>query len=177
MEKLTFSRVGILMVSLGEPSGPSSVLPFLLELFADRDLIKMPFQSRFGPLMARVRCDGLQAQYEQGNAYGALTRWTAIQAAKLAEKLNSGYLAQSTFCVFTAMRYGEPGIPTALQKMKEEGVERGVLLSMYPHYSTTTTGSNIKRFYHFVRVESRWLNSMECDRTLATGAWFYYGYG
>lgn len=43
--------------------------------------------------------------------------------------------------VVEAMRYGNPGLPTVLQQLRAEGVERVVALPLYPQYSTSTTAS------------------------------------
>jgi protoheme ferro-lyase len=46
------------------------VEPFLRNLFADRDIIKLPLQHRLGPLIAKRRTPSIIEKYNQiGKAY------------------------------------------------------------------------------------------------------------
>ncbi|WP_204270198.1 ferrochelatase, partial [Klebsiella aerogenes] len=40
-----------------------------------------------------------------------------------------------------AMRYGNPSIPSVMQALRKQGVERILVLPMYPQYSGTTTAT------------------------------------
>jgi hypothetical protein len=42
-------KTGIVMMNLGGPATLDDVEPFLLELFADREIIQLPFQRWLGP--------------------------------------------------------------------------------------------------------------------------------
>ena len=44
------------------------------------------------------------------------------------------------------MRYWTPTAEETLKQMAADGVERAVVLSMYPHYTGATTGSSVKDF-------------------------------
>ena len=48
-------KTGIVMMNLGGPATLDQVGPFLLELFADREIIQLPFQRWLGPYIARRR--------------------------------------------------------------------------------------------------------------------------
>ena len=48
-------KTGILMLNMGGPKNSDEVKPFLTNLFLDRDIIKLPFQSRLGPFIAERR--------------------------------------------------------------------------------------------------------------------------
>lgn len=43
--------------------------------------------------------------------------------------------------VVEAMRYGNPGLPTVLQQLRAEGIQRVLTLPLYPQYSTSTTAA------------------------------------
>ena len=49
------AKTGIVMMNLGGPANLDEVEPFLLELFADREIIQLPFQGWLGPFIARRR--------------------------------------------------------------------------------------------------------------------------
>jgi ferrochelatase len=44
------------------------------------------------------------------------------------------------------MRYWHPTAEETLRRLAAEGIERAVVLSMYPHYTGATTGSSINDF-------------------------------
>jgi ferrochelatase len=52
---MSTAKTGIVMLNLGGPANLAQVEPFLLELFADREIIQLPFQQWLGPFIARRR--------------------------------------------------------------------------------------------------------------------------
>jgi protoporphyrin/coproporphyrin ferrochelatase len=58
-------KTGIVMMNLGGPATLAQVEPFLLELFADREIIQLPLQSWLGPLIARRRAPKVRNLYPQ----------------------------------------------------------------------------------------------------------------
>ena len=57
---------------------------------------------------------------------------------ELTKKLNH---SQDKFDVHFAMRYQSPGIQTALAKIKESNPSELIVLPLFPHYASATTGS------------------------------------
>ncbi len=58
------------MLNMGGPRTSEEVEPFLRNLFADRDIIKLPLQHRLGPLIAKRRTPSIIEKYNQiGEAY------------------------------------------------------------------------------------------------------------
>ena len=57
-------KTGIVMMNLGGPATLEDVEPFLLELFADREIINLPFQSWLGPFIARRRAPKVRELYK-----------------------------------------------------------------------------------------------------------------
>lgn len=60
------------------------------------------------------------------------------QTAKLTDKLASEGIDVS---VHLAMRYGNPSVASTLQNMHKQGVDKIVVLPLYPQYAAPTTGS------------------------------------
>ncbi|HNR00478.1 MAG TPA: ferrochelatase, partial [Trueperaceae bacterium] len=54
---------GIVMLNLGGPRNLDEVKPFLMELFADREIIQLPAQSTLGPFIAGRRTKSVQKNY------------------------------------------------------------------------------------------------------------------
>ena len=57
--------------------------------------------------------------------------------------------------VALGMRYGQPSIAHGWQQLKEQGVERVILLPLYPQYSLTTTASVFDQWAKVMRKESK----------------------
>src|SRR5690606_15943902 len=49
--------------------------------------------------------------------------------------------------VETAMRYGQPSIESALDRLLARGCRRVLIFPLYPQYSATTTGSTYDAFF------------------------------
>ena len=73
------SRTGIVMMNLGGPATLDEVEPFLLELFADREIIQLPFQSWLGPFIARRRAPKVRGLYENIGGGSPILRYTEAQ--------------------------------------------------------------------------------------------------
>ena len=61
-----------------------------------------------------------------------------VHSERLAAALDAALPEAS---VHLAMRYGEPSVPAVLRKLRDAGVEKVIVLPLYPQYSATTTAS------------------------------------
>ena len=57
--------------------------------------------------------------------------------------------------VALGMSYGEPSMATAWQELKDQGVDRVILLPMYPQYSVSTTASVFDSWARLMKSERR----------------------
>jgi ferrochelatase len=81
--------------------------------------------------------------------------YSRLQAKELGEKFaNEGH----TVLVDLAMRYGRPSTQEVMENLKERGMERLLLLPLYPQYSATTTASSFDEVF---RVLGTWRNQPE----------------
>jgi ferrochelatase len=81
--------------------------------------------------------------------------YSRLQAKELGERFtNEGHI----ILVDLAMRYGEPSAQQALESLKAQGMERLLLLPLYPQYSATTTASSFDEVF---RVLSTWRDQPE----------------
>ncbi len=133
-------RVAVVLFNLGGPDQPSSIYPFLLNLFNDPAILRVPFFVR--PLLARIiaraRRKPATENYAMLGGKSPLLGLTQEQAAALEAALPD----MDAKC-FIAMRYWHPFSLQAAREVKEWKPDEVVLLPLYPHYSTTTTGSSI----------------------------------
>lgn len=124
---------------MGGPDSLAAVEPFLYNLFSDRDIFKIPLGQRlFARLLSSRRTPKVREYYRQIGGYSPLNPWTETQRRMLQEGLRR---TVPDIEVFTAMRYWKPEIATVAPAVAARGFETVVLLPLYPHYSTTTTGS------------------------------------
>jgi ferrochelatase len=130
----------VLLLQMGGPDSLDAVEPFLLNLFTDRDIIKIG-PAFLQPLIARFivkrRAPKVIACYERIGGRSPIRELTEAQARALEKRLGSGYRC------FVAMRYWRPSTLEALAAIRKEGISRVIALSLYPHYSRATTGSSL----------------------------------
>ncbi len=136
--------IGLVLLNMGGPDSLRAVRPFLYNLFSDRDLIQLPagalLQKPFACVISRLRAPKVRLNYASIGGKSPLLEWTVKQAEGTARELGSQVKP------FVAMRYWRPRAEACLHRMKQEGVEQAVVLSMYPHYTGATSGSSIKDF-------------------------------
>ena len=145
-------RVGVLLLSMGEPESPAQVRPFLRELLADPDLVRLPvppLQPLFAWAVSGLRGGRLRRRLAELGGGSPLVRLTGLQAAALQASLgDAGY-----FRVYAAMRYGPPRAREAARRMRADRVARAVALPLYPQYCGATTGSSLKDLRDSLREE------------------------
>jgi len=140
-------KTGIVMMNLGGPADLGEVEPFLLELFADREIIQLPFQRWLGPFIARRRTPKVQSLYAQIGGGSPILRWTEAQGRGMVERLDRLSPASAPHQFYVAFRYIHPRSEDALRAMQADGVERAVAFTQYPQFSCSTTGSSLNELW------------------------------
>jgi protoporphyrin/coproporphyrin ferrochelatase len=144
---MTQAKTGIVMMNLGGPANLGEVEPFLLELFADREIIQLPFQSWLGPFIARRRTPKVQGLYQHIGGGSPILRHTQAQGRGLVERLDRLSPATAPHRFYVAFRYIQPKSEDALRAMAADGVERAVAFTQYPQFSCATTGSSLNELW------------------------------
>ena len=67
------------MLNMGGPRNSGEVQQFLTNLFEDRDIIKLPFQSILGPLIAKRRTPSIIEKYNEIGGGSPIFDWTTKQ--------------------------------------------------------------------------------------------------
>ncbi|MFH1020869.1 MAG: ferrochelatase [Pseudomonadota bacterium] len=136
-------RIGVILLNLGGPESLADVEPFLVNLFSDREIIRLspfPFLQKFiAGRIAAKRAPKSREAYRLIGGGSPLARITGEQGRALQEALSG----DGRFLVRMAMRYWQPGAEVALAEFAQAGVRRIVALTLYPHYSRATTGSSL----------------------------------
>jgi ferrochelatase len=137
-------RVGVLLLNLGGPEQLEDVRPFLFNLFADPEIIRLPVPWLQKPLawfISTSRARKSQENYGQIGGGSPLRRITEEQAVALKERLQDhGQEAD----VYIGMRYWYPFTEEAIACIKRDGIEELVVLPLYPQFSISTSGSSFR---------------------------------
>ena len=134
--------IGVLVAQLGTPAAPSaaSLRPYLKQFLSDPRVIDLP-RWKWLPVLylfilprrpARSAVLYRNVWTDQGSP---LLLHSRAQETGLQQRLGNRYR------VVLGMRYGEPGIESAMRRMEDEKIDRIVVLPMFPQFSASTTGS------------------------------------
>ncbi|MGE5539765.1 MAG: ferrochelatase [Gemmatimonas sp.] len=138
------ARVGVVLFNLGGPDNPAAVEPFLVNLFNDPAIIRVPQPLRYviARLIARRRAPLAREIYERLGGSSPIVRETRAQASALEAELVKRDPV-TAFKVVMAMRYWMPRSDEAAAALAEWKPDSLVLLPLYPQFSTTTTSSSL----------------------------------
>src|ERR671936_2793698 len=108
-------KTGIVMMNLGGPATLDEVEPFLLELFADREIIQLPFQRWLGPYIARRRTPKVRGLYASIGGGSPILRYTEAQGRGMVERLDRLSPETAPHRFYVAFRYAPPFSEAALR--------------------------------------------------------------
>lgn len=160
---LRASKTAVLLLNLGTPSAPTpkAVRVYLKEFLSDPRVVEIP---RFiwwfilNGIILPIRSSASAKKYASiwmPQLGSPLMHYSRLQANELSKKFsNEGH----TVLVDLAMRYGKPSTQEALEELKAHGMERLLLLPMYPQYSATTSASSFDEVF---RVLGTWRDPPE----------------
>jgi len=138
-------KVGVLLLNLGTPDAPtaSAVRRYLAEFLSDPRVVEIPkllWMLILYGIVLRVRPAKSAALYQKvwTEAGSPLMDISLRQTAKLSDKLTADGHQVS---VHLAMRYGNPSVASTLREMHKQGIDKLVVLPLYPQYAAPTTGS------------------------------------
>ncbi|XP_019960916.1 ferrochelatase, mitochondrial isoform X1 [Paralichthys olivaceus] len=154
-------KTGILMLNMGGPEKLEDVHDFLLRLFMDTDLMKLPVQNKLGPFIAKRRTPKIQEQYSKIGGGSPIKRWTSMQGEGMVKLLDEMSPETAPHKFYIGFRYVQPLTEEAIEEMEKDGVERAVAFTQYPQYSCSTTGSSLNAIYRYYsnrgdRPKMRW---------------------
>ena len=135
-------KTAVLLANLGTPEAPrrEAVARFLREFLSDPRVVDLPryfWLPLLYLLIIPLRAGRSAAAYRkiwwpEGSPLLVLTQRLG---EKLAEKL------AGTATVEIGMRYGKPSIENALERLRNSGADKLIVLPLYPQFSATTTSS------------------------------------
>jgi ferrochelatase len=142
---MTKPKIGVLLLNLGTPDSPevSDVRRYLREFLMDWRVIDIPFVRRWSLvnlLIAPIRAYKSSLVYKElWTKAGSPLKTYGVEITDLLQKsLGDDYL------VSLGMRYQHPSTEEGLQKLKDIGLEKIIILPLYPQYASASTGSSIE---------------------------------
>jgi ferrochelatase len=135
----------ILLLNLGGPVNLDQVEPFLMALFGDRDLIRLPgpawLQPPLARLIAKLRAPSAKGRYAEIGGGSPLLRESAFQAMALRVALRAAGRDEAVKLCF---RCTAPRAAGLLKALKRDGIRRLLPVTLYPHDCRATTGSSLR---------------------------------
>ena len=149
-------KIGVLLTNLGTPDAPDAgaVRRYLAEFLSDPRVIEIPkvaWLPILHGIILRTRPKKSAHAYaqvwsEEGSPLAAIT---ARQARALQARLGTGVI------VDYAMRYGNPAIKPAIDRLFAAGATRILVAPLYPQYCAATTASALDAVFAAIAAR-RW---------------------
>jgi len=147
---------GLLLLNLGTPDEPTTpaVRRYLREFLSDPRVLDIHPVGRAALLnlvILPTRPARSAAAYRKvwDPARGSpLLFHSRDLAARAADKLGGGWRVE------LAMRYGQPSIEGALERLRAAGADRLVVFPLFPQYASSSTGSALEAVYR--RLAASW---------------------
>lgn len=144
---MTDKKLGVILVNLGTPDAPTAkaVARFLRKFLSDQRVVEAPRWLWWAVLNAIVI--PLRAG-KIATAYRAIWSHRGSPLRTITEDQVGGLQAfldrtppRCAFRVTYALTYGEPSLAVRVAELLQHGVEKIIVLPLYPQYSATTTGA------------------------------------
>jgi protoporphyrin/coproporphyrin ferrochelatase len=138
------ATTGVLLINLGTPRAPETgaVRAYLRQFLTDPRVIDIPAVPRALIVYLTIlptRPQKSAAAYKK--IWGPRGSPLLAESRDLAEKVAAAL--GPAYAVELGMRYGEPSIPGALERLIARGAARVVVAPLYPQYSAAATASSI----------------------------------
>lgn len=134
------AQSGIVLVNLGTPDAPTAraTRRYLAEFLADPRVVELPavlWLPLLHGLILRTRPARSAANYQKiwTDEGSPLLVHTQSLAAEVGQQLGQS--------VSVAMRYGNPSLASVLGQLHDRGLDRLIIVPLYPQYAGATTGT------------------------------------
>ena len=148
------TKKGVLLINLGTPDDPStsSVRRYLREFLMDGRVIDIPYLNRWmliNLIIAPIRGPKSAKEYQKlWNERGSPLKYYGEDLTQLVqESVGDEYVVE------LAMRYQNPSVESALDRLKKQGVNSILVIPLFPQYASASTGSVIEEVN---RVVGQW---------------------
>ena len=138
------NKPGVLLVNLGSPGSPNvdDVRNYLREFLMDERVLDIPYLIRysivhFGILRSRP--------HQSAEAYRKIWTSEGSPLVVTSRKIRTALKARTGLPVELGMRYQNPSIRQAVEKLRAQGVRDLLLIPMFPHYAMSSYETAVER--------------------------------
>ncbi len=149
-----YMKTGVLLINLGTPDSPktSDVRKYLSQFLSDPRVIDINPVGRF------LLVNGIIVPFRGPKSAKLYQKiWTKEGSPLLTNSVKVKTLLQESlgksFVVELGMRYQNPSIESALDKLREAQVQKIIIIPLYPQYASSSTGSSVEEA---LRIISKW---------------------
>lgn len=140
------ARIGVLLINLGTPEAPTAqaLKSYLKEFLWDRRVVEIP-RPLWWLILNGIILNTRPAK--SAEKYASIWRPEGSPLKHHTERmaiLLKGHLGERVrqpVLVDYAMRYGQPSVASRIAALKARGVDRLLLVPLYPQYAASSTGS------------------------------------
>jgi len=147
-------KTGVLLINLGTPDSPktSDVRKYLTQFLNDPRVFDIHPVSRF------ILVNGIIVPFRSSKSAKLYEKvWTKEGSPLLVNSVKQKELLQKSlgddYVVELGMRYQQPSLEFALNKLREARVEKIIMIPLYPQYASSSTGSSVEEA---IRVIQKW---------------------
>ena len=151
-------KTGVLLINLGTPDSPSTgdVRKYLREFLNDPRVIDISAFGRFmlvNGIIVPLRAPKSAKLYKElWNMWdGESPLWTF--GKKLKQLSQERFKEEENVTVHFAMRYQNPSLDKVLEEMKELAYDQIIILPLFPHNASASTGSAIEKA---LKIINKW---------------------
>lgn len=135
----------VVLTQVGGPDDQAAVKPYLKSFFSDPDLIRLPWwmkplQGLFAWALASARAPYSRGLYASIGGGSPIRGQTQAQADALRRELHK---RGADMNVYVSMRHSQPNSLAAMRAARQAGIDRLVIVGLFPQYSFSTTLSGI----------------------------------
>lgn len=147
-------KTGVLLINLGTPDSPSTsdVRKYLTQFLNDPRVIEI------NPIARFLLVNGIIVPFRSSKSAKLYEKiWTSEGSPLLTNSNKMKILLQKElgekYVVELGMRYQNPSLESALNKLKAEKVDKIIMIPLYPQYASSSTGSSVEEA---IRLLQKW---------------------
>ncbi|MBX9853449.1 MAG: ferrochelatase [Cytophagaceae bacterium] len=145
-------KTGILLINLGTPDSPETgdVRKYLREFLMDRRVIDIPYLNRFTLInfvIVPLRAPKSSKVYKElWDEKGSPLLYYGLELKDLLQKALG-----NNFQVAFGMRYQSPSIESAMEELEGKGLDKILVIPLFPQYASASTGSAIEKTMEIIK--------------------------
>jgi len=144
------TRKAVLLVNLGSPDSPSvpDVRRYLREFLMDGRVLDAPWPIRFGVVNFAILP---KRPHDSAHAYQSIWTDEGSPLVVTSRRVQAALQERLSIPVELAMRYQNPSIDSAVEKLAAQDIDELLLIPLFPHYAMSSYETAVERVKDAVR--------------------------